>query len=237
MKPYSNILHKSCCSVTELAEGGSDGTLGIRGVLEGHIVAGAPRELSAETGVDTLLDVGIGSDVTDFLLGGLEGLEAGVQFPVLKHGEGADVANVAHSLELVQMLSVVNEVEHEVVLHSNIKSLHLLGLGTTSLRDGALDGVLSLHELVELSMDVINDTWGVDGVLVTLPVDGFLGSGGGVFVVVIKNSLELTVSVTGGFVGCASSDSLEPVGSKVLVYCNRAIVSRLSLVTYFWWPC
>ena len=60
------------------------------------------------------------------------------------------------------MLGVVHEVEHEIVLHGDVKGLHLLGLGATGAADSVLNGVLSLHEGVVLGLDLVNDSWGVD---------------------------------------------------------------------------
>ena len=131
-------------------------------MLEGHVVARTPRELGAKARVDAFLNVAFRLDVADFLLTGLEGLHAGVELDELKHGEGWDVTDVAHRLQLVQMLCVVHEVEHEVVLHGDVEGLHLLGLGASSLADSALNSVLSLHERLILCLDLVNNAWGVN---------------------------------------------------------------------------
>ena len=128
-------------------------------MTEGHVVAGAPGELRAQAGVDAILDVGLGSDVADFLLRGLERVETWIQFPVLKHAERCDIADIPHGLDLIKMLAIVDEVKHEVVLHGDIESLHLLSL-SASLGDGRLDSVFGLHELVVLGLDVVDDSWG-----------------------------------------------------------------------------
>ena len=185
-------------------------------MLEGHVIAGTPRELRAETGIDALLDVALGLNVADFLLTGLEGLHAGVELDELKHREGWDVTDVAHGLKLVQVLGVMHEVEHEVVLHGNVEGLHLLGLGATSLADSALNGVLGLHERLVLGLDLVNDAWGVDRVTVIIPVDRFQLSGGLISVVVIKESLQLTMGVTGILVRGCCTKSLQPDACQVL---------------------
>ena len=89
-------------------------------MLEGYVVARTPRKLGAKARVDAFLNVALRLDVANFLLTGLEGLHTGVELDELKHGEGWDVTDVAHRLQLVQMLCVVHEVEHEVVLHGDV---------------------------------------------------------------------------------------------------------------------
>ena len=68
------------------------------------------------------------------------------------------------------MCSIVNEVEHEVILHCDIKSLHLLGSVTAS-GDGTCNSVLALHECVVFGLDFVNNIWGVNGVTVLIPVN------------------------------------------------------------------
>ena len=107
-------------------------------MLKGHVVARAPRELGAQTSVNTVFNVAFRGDVSNFLLRSLQSLHSGVQLVKLKHGERVDVTDVAHSLKLVKVLGVVNEIEHKVVLHSNIESLHLFRV-RTSLGDGRIN--------------------------------------------------------------------------------------------------
>ena len=142
-------------------------------MLEGHIELGAPGELCAEARVDALLIVGLRSDVSDFLLARLKGLHARVELHELHHGKGGNVTDIAHRLQLIQVLSVVHEVEHEVVLHSDIESLHLLRLSATSLADCTFDSVLGLHECLVLGLDLVNDAWGMNGIAVSIPIDFF----------------------------------------------------------------
>ena len=203
------------CSVTELAESGSNGALCVGGVLEGHVVLGAPGELSAEACVDALLVVRLGSDVTDFLLARLKGLVARVELGPLHHGEGGDVTDVAHRLELVQVLRVVHEVEHEVVLHGDVESLHLLRLGATGLADSAVNSVFGFHEGFVLGLDLVDDTWGVDGITMSVPVDSLECRVGLILVVVVEESLQLSVGVTGVLVRGGGSESLQPDSGKV----------------------
>ena len=141
-------------------------------MLERHVVARAPGELGAEASVHAVFDIRLGGNVTDFLFCRLEGLHAWVEFVVLEHGQLVDVPDVAHRLKLVQVLGVVHEVKHEVVLHRNVECLHLFGL-SASLGHGAFDGVLSLHELVVLGSDVVHHAGGVDVALMAVPVNFF----------------------------------------------------------------
>ena len=174
-------------SVTELSEGGGDGARRVRRVLEGDVVARAPRELRAETRVNALLVVAFRSDVADFLLGGVEGFEAGVELEPLKHADFVDVADVVHGFKLVQVLRVVYKVEHEVVLHGDVEGLHLLRL-RASLGDGRLNGVLGLHELVVLGLDVVDNAWSVNRVTMAIPVDFFHTAALLRFVVVVEEA-------------------------------------------------
>lgn len=151
-----------CCSVTELAESGSDSALSIRGVLERHVVLGSPGELRAEAGVDTLFIVALWGNISDLLLARLKGLHTWVELCPLQHGKLRDITDVAHCLKLVQVLRVVHKVQHEVVLHGYVESLHLLSLGATSLANSAVDSVLSLHEGLVLGLDLVDDSWSVD---------------------------------------------------------------------------
>ena len=182
-------------SVTELAKSGSDGARSVRAVLERHVVARAPRELRAKTSVDTVLDVGLGSDVTNLLLRRLEGLHSRVELVVLEHGHLLNIAHVPHRLQLIQVLRVVDEVEHEVVLHGNVKSLHGLSL-TTSPGDGRINAILRLHEALVLVLDLINNVWSVDVGAVSIPVDGPTSTASLLLVVVVEETRKLAVGVT-----------------------------------------
>ena len=184
-------------------------------MLEGNIVLGAPGELRAKACVDAFLVVRLRSDVTDFLLACLEGLVARVELGPFHHGEGGDVTDVAHRLKLIQVLRVMHEVEHEVVLHGDIESLHLLGLSATSLSDSTLDSIFSLHECVVLGLDLVDDAWGVDGIAVIVPFDSLEPRVRLILVVVVEESLQLSVGVTSVLVRGRSSESLQPDSGKI----------------------
>ena len=68
------------------------------------------------------------------------------------------------------MPSVVNEVEHEVIFHCDVKSLHLIRLLSTSVHS-AVYSVLSSHELFILRLDFINDVRCVDVITVLIPIN------------------------------------------------------------------
>ena len=139
-------------------------------------MSGTPGELCAETGEDTIFLVAFGGEVADFLLRGLESFGSGHQLDHLEHGHLLEVSDVPHGLELVEMTGVVHEVEHEIILHSDVEGLELLS-GVTESADGGIDGVLRLHELFVLGVDGRNDSGGVDSLSVTFPVNFLLNMG------------------------------------------------------------
>jgi hypothetical protein len=114
-------------SLAQLAEGCSHTVESVTGVVEWGHVAGSPGELGAQASENTILVVVFRGQVGNFLLRGLEGFRAGHEGYHLEHGHLADVADVAHGLKLVQMSTVVDEVQHKVVLHGDVEGLHLLG--------------------------------------------------------------------------------------------------------------
>ena len=177
-------------------------------MLEGHVVLGAPGELGAEACVDTLLVVALWCDVSDFLLTCLQGLHSWVKLRVFHHGKGWDISDIAHRLKLVQVLGIVHEVKHEVVLHGDVESLHLLGLSASSPADSALDSVLGLHECLVFSLDLVNDVGGVDCIAMAIPIDIMKFCFGLVLVVVVEESLQLAMGVTGGLVRRRCAESL-----------------------------
>ena len=93
------------------------------------------------------------------------------------------------------MATVVHEVEHEVVLHSDVESLHLLSLGA-ALANGSVNGVLSFHEVVVFGLNLVDDTGSVDAFFVALPVDLLVSFLDGL-VVEVKHRLQLGVGLLG----------------------------------------
>ena len=201
-------------SLSQFAEGGSHTVQSVGRVVEWGSVASAPRELSAHAGEHAVLVVVFGGQVGNFLLGVHEGLGARHERDNFEVGHLGEVANVAHGLELVKVTLVVGKVQHKVVLHGNVESLHLLG-GVTAARNGCFDRVAGGHELIVLGVNFINDALGVNAGLVSLPVDG-LGVGLGCLVVEVKNSLELGVRVLGLSSGGGVLKTTKPVVSELI---------------------
>jgi len=126
-----------------------------------------------------------------------------------------NISNVSHRLKLVKVLGVVDEVEHEVVLHGDIEGLHSLSL-TTSPGDGAVNAILRLHKVLVLALDLVNNVRRVDVGAVSVPVDFLARTAYLLFVVVVEEAGELAVRVTRDFSGSASAEALKPVRSEVL---------------------
>jgi hypothetical protein len=102
-------------SLSELAHGCGDSVECVGRVVEWWVVAGAPRELGAQTREYTILDIVFGGNVSELLVYGSEGLGSGHQVHHLEHRHLLDVSDVAHGLELLEMAGVVRQVQHEVV--------------------------------------------------------------------------------------------------------------------------
>ena len=184
-------------------------------MLEGHIVARAPRELSAEAGVHTVLNVILRCDVSNLLVSGLKCLHSRVEFVILEHGKLLNVSDVTHSLKLVQMLSIVHEVKHKVVLHGNIEGLHLFSLSTSS-GDSRVNTVLRIHETSVLVLDLVDNIRGVNIGAVGIPVDCLSLATSGSSVVIVEQTGELCVLVASTFISSTSTDTLEPVAREIL---------------------
>ena len=114
-------------SLSKFAEGGHNTVDGVLRVGEWRSIARSPRVLRANTGSDSGFGPRVGGQVTNFLRGSLERLGAGHEFGHFKHGDLLDITNVAHKLKLVEMPLVVSEVQCEIILHGDIKSLHFFG--------------------------------------------------------------------------------------------------------------
>jgi len=191
-------LISSSRSLTHLADSDSNAVDCVLGVVEWRQVVGAPVELRADTGENTVLVVILRGQVTSLDVHGREHGGLGHEALHLHHGHLGDVADVAHSLELLHVAGVVHEVEHEVVLHRDVECLHLFGLGA-ALRDSGINRVLSFHEGVVLVVKFVDDARGVDALLVASPVD-LLVSSLDASVVEVEHGRQLRV----GFLGLTS---------------------------------
>ena len=200
-------------SLSELTKGRGDARNGILRVGEWRSVFGSPGELGADAGNDLLFLVGIGSHVTDFLLHGLHALDTGAELNHLLDGHLLGVTDVVHHLELSQVTHVVGQVQLEIPLHGDIEGLHLLG-GSSTAGDGGVNGEFGLGETLVLGMEFVNDVGGVDGSLVSSPVDLFTDGGGLARVVVVEDGGELTVGLTGMSTVGGCAETSKPVSSQ-----------------------
>lgn len=184
-------------------------------MVEGRNPASTPVELSANTGVDTVFIQILGGGVSNFHVSSLEGLHARHKSEHLQHGGSVQVANISHGLELFKMGSVVHKVQHEIILHSDIKSLHFLG-GVAQLGHSRVNSVLRLKELLVLGLDLVNNSSSVDGFSgrVEIDISNFSFDAG--VVVEVKNGLQLTVRLTGISRGGGGTQSLQPVSGKLV---------------------
>jgi len=185
----------SSSSLSVFAHRGDDRVNGVLRVVEWDGVAGAPGELSADTGNHAVFVVVFGGGVADFLVGSLEGLDFGHEVLGFEVRDLAHITQVSQGLELLQVHGVVHEVQHKVVLHGDVEGLHLFG-GVAALGDGALNSVVGIHECLVLGVDLVDNALGVNALLAAFPVDG-LGVGGGSSVVEVEDGLKLRLRVLG----------------------------------------
>ena len=98
-------------------------------MIEGRNVASTPRKLGAYSSKHAVFVVVFRSQIAYFLLSSRKFLCTRHEFDHLEQTHLLKVADVAHSFELIEMSSVVDEVEHEVVLHGHVKRLKLFSAG------------------------------------------------------------------------------------------------------------
>jgi hypothetical protein len=183
-------------------------------VVEGRCVAGSPGELGAEAGEDTVFIVILGGQIGNFLLGCLQFFGSGHKFDQLEHTHLVEVTNVSHNFQLVEVSTVVYEVEHEVVLHGNFEGLHLFG-GVTASGHSGINCVRCLHEVSVLGMDIVDDTSSVNALFVTFPIDCLEGSSVS-FVVIVQDRLELANCLLRFTSGGGDLKGTEPVVSELV---------------------
>lgn len=152
-------------SLSELGQGGDNGVDTVVGVSEWWTVSAAPRELSRNSNDGRVLNKILWCQVTNLLLAGVVHLNFWNKLSHLLKTELGGIADVVQGLDCIQVEQVVSQPQLVVVLHRGVQLLHQLGSETT-LRDGAIDLVLGLHELIILCLDLGNDVWGVNGLLV-----------------------------------------------------------------------
>ena len=115
------------------------------------------------------------------------------------------------------MTRVVSEVEHKVVGVSNLESSDLLRL-MADLTNCGLDVVLSLHESIILSLDLANDSSGVDVGFPLSPINGGeLAVVSGRLIEELENGLDLSELVTTLVSVRSQSQSVEPFVGQILI--------------------
>lgn len=174
---------------------------------------GSPRELRAHAGHDLLFLVGIGSEVTDFLLHGLHAFNSRAEFDHLLDGHLGGIADVVHHLELSQVTHVVGEVQLEIPFHGDVEGLHLFG-GSSATGDGGVNGESGSKEAFVLGLEFVNDIRGVDVSFVTGPIDLVTDNRCMVRVVVVEDGRELSVSFTSHSGVSSGSETSQPVAGQ-----------------------
>lgn len=159
-----------CVSLSELGQGRDDGVDAVVGVREWWAVSAAPRELGRDSNHHWVLDEILGSQVANLLLTSVVDINFWVEVSHFLHTELGWVADVVEGFDLIQVQQVVSHPKLIVVLHRSVKLLHELGPEAT-LGHSSINLVLSLHELVVLCLNFLNNIWGVDCSLIRLPVD------------------------------------------------------------------
>ena len=205
-------------SLSVLGESGDDRADGVLRVREGRCVARSPRKLGAQAGERGLFSVGVGRHVTGFVHGALQSLDARCQLLDFEEGHLCHVSDVAHYLQLVQMRQVMAEVQHEVVLHCDVKGLHFVSAGAAHANSG-VDRELSATEVVVLLVDLVNYAAGVNSVLVAGPVNFIeglrvLASS----IVEVEHGLELPVGLARRRCIRGSLEAPEPIVRQVTCY-------------------
>lgn len=185
-------LLKSWSSLSELSHCCCYSVECVWGVVEWWVVARSPRELSAQTWENTILDVIFGRDISKLLVDRAECLSSWHEMHHLEHRHLLDVSDVAHCLELFKMACVVRQIQHEVVGVCYLQAFNTIRL-MTHLGNSWLYVVFSFHESFILHSYLADNTSSVEVCFPLSPVDGgkctSVDSG---FVEELKNGLDLT---------------------------------------------
>lgn len=204
-------------SLSELGQGGYDGRDSVVRVHEWWAVSRSPRELRGEAHGDRVLHKILGCEVSNLLLLGVVLRNLGEELSHLHSSDLSDISDIVQSLELVEVHHVVSGPEGEVVLHGNVKFLHVGGPGS-ALLDCTVDHELGVHEVLVLLSNPVDNIRGMDASLVILPVNGLkVIFSISLKVVEIKDGLELGLLVL-SLIGVSSdSKSSEPLRSEVII--------------------
>lgn len=214
-------LYSSTFSLTKLGQGGDDWGNGVVGVDEWWAVSWTPWELSGSSDDDWVFNQVLWGQITNLLLERVIPINIWEEFGHLHLADLGDIADVMESFNLIEMHQVVGHPEVVVVVHGNIKSLHCFSSSAT-LGDSTINTVFSLHELLILGLDLIDNIWSVDICSVSIPVNGWKFTNSSWFSVEkVKNACQLWVLFS-WFVGVgSSSQSVQPLQSQVIVYCIK----------------
>ena len=166
---------------------------------------------------DWVLDEILWGQVTNFLLHSVVLLSLWEQLGHFLLAQFGNISDVVEGLDLLKMHQVMDHPELVVVVHGNIERLHSLRSGST-LSDSSINLEFGLHEICVFSLNLVDNLWGMDILLIGGPVD-WLSTGGtvGSLVVVVQDGLELRVLFTGLVGVSGSSKSVEPFGGQFVV--------------------
>jgi len=153
-------------------------------VGEWWTVSGSPRKLSSNSHGNWVLDqIGWGK-VTNLVITVGDDSDLWVELTHFLDTELGWVADVVESFDLLEMGHVVSHPKVLVVLHWCVQLLHQFR-SISTLVNSTINLVLCGHELIILALDLLNNTRGMDRLLVAAPVDGGEGFGTGRLLVVV----------------------------------------------------
>ena len=128
---------------------------------EWRSVSGSPIELSSDSASHPMLNVRVRSNISDFKLSGKEIVLASEIFEDLSFAQVPNIANSVESLEELKVPVVMNHPQHIVVSGSHLEGVKLGSLCVNP-RDGIIHIISGLHESLILSLDLVNNSRGVD---------------------------------------------------------------------------
>jgi len=153
-------------------------------VGEWWTVSGSPRKLSSNSHGNWVLDqIGWGK-VTNLVITVGDDSDLWVELTHFLDTELGWVADVVESFDLLEMGHVVSHPKVLVVLHWCVQLLHQFR-SISTLVNSTINLVLCGHELIILALDLLNNTRGMDRLLVAAPVDGGESLGTGRLLVVV----------------------------------------------------
>ena len=138
---------------------------------EGRVSPGAPRELGAKSGVNTVLNIiPSRSNISSLESRRSLNVEAGAKTGNLHDRHVLDRSHVSDGLEGLEVLHVVSHPDGGVVLHGDIQLLHAFGLSSNG-ADGSVNIVFGFHKGFVLGFNLMHNVLSVNIRLPFLPVD------------------------------------------------------------------